>query len=310
MSATLRLLVRYLLWTLLLLVAGSLLIVAFRFVVNYDSSSAVSGQFLATLLLGVRQLLLPVTLLVSAITLFDVIRDEVDPRMALPAVFILWTAALFGVGALSGPDVVTAAPAVPTIPSDRVVRTDSDSLYVGTRGGNRYVPVIVHDPDGFRLYPDGTLEESSGSFVVDDEQWPLSGFSNTYASTVTQPDGLRRATNDASATMAFLSLQRNGLVAVIHIAGLSLFLLGTWTLVRLTRWPLFNVVGVLLALRFSLWIVPAVHDGPLRSLVIVALSSQALPYVSAGLLGGMGIALFLTAVLLPPLERFKREIAS
>jgi hypothetical protein len=302
--------VRYLLWTLLLLVASSLLIVAFRFVVNYDSNVAASGEFLATVLGSVGQLLLPVTLLVSAITLFDVIREDADPRVALPAVLVLWTAALFGAGALFGQDVVAFAPAIPTIPEQRVVRADSASIYAGNRTANRYVPTIVHDQDGFRLYSDGAVSESSGSFIVGPEQWPLVQFSNTYASTVAPPAAFQRAVDDSSSTMAFLSLRKNGLVAVMHIAGLSLFLLGTWTLVRLTKWPLFNVAGVFLALRFALWIVPAVHDGPLRSLVVVAFSSQALPYVSAGLLGGIGIALFLTAILLPPLERFKREIAS
>lgn len=309
MNATLRLLVRFILWTLLLVVVGSLLIVAFRYVVNYNSEVEAASGFLAGLLAGAGQLLVPVILVVSAISLFDLIREEADPRITLPLLFLVWTGALFGAGVLSGVDLVSAQPPVPSLPAERLVRAESAVLYTGSASGSFFEPIVVHDANGFELFRSGRRHEGTATFSVDGRSWELAEFSNTYASTVEPPRGFQGLQSDVVSTAKLMALSGASVNAALHIVGLSLLLLGSWTLVRLTRWPLFNVVGVLLILRFAVWVAPAVHEGPLRSLVVVALSSRALPYVSAGLLGGVGLALFFVSALLPPLQTYKREIA-
>ncbi len=308
MSAALRLLVRFLLWTLLLLIAGSLFIVAYRFVVGYEEGQARSGVFLVSLLSGVGRLLIPAVLVGSVISLFDLIRESVSPKIGLPLLFLAWSGALAGGSLLLELQPLGQDTPVPSVPSGRIIRYGTIALYVGNVSGDAFEPVVVHDTDGYVVVDSGRIDPARSVFTVGDRQFPLAQLGNTYSSVVDPPRAILGLASDSEASAEYLGLLQ-GVTGLMHLAGLSLFLLGCWTLVRLTRWPLFNLVGVLLALRFALWIIPAVNQGALRPLVIAATSSLALPYVSAGLLGGLGLALFFTAALLSPLESFKREIA-
>ncbi|MFW6292471.1 MAG: hypothetical protein ACOC7V_09105 [Spirochaetota bacterium] len=112
-----------------------------------------------------------------------------------------------------------------------------------------------------------------------------------------------------ASTARLLSLAGDRVLpGLLNLAALGVYLLGSWTLARLTRWPLFNVVLVLSALRLAFWIVPAVHAGVLRDVLIAAFDSRALPFASAALLAALGVGLLAGLVFLSPLEEWRREV--
>ncbi len=324
MKAAIRLLVRFLFWFVLIVLASSALVVAHGYVIGFDPSGAsLSPSFIARLLYALA-LVWPVSvLLAGAIALFSAVRRMQAPAAAIGILFAAWTGALVAGGFVTG--VVGAAPPDPAIvvPERRIVRAELRRVYALDRDGSELAPLVLHEErrtPGFSVVPRAQIDPVSGELEVppgalttaaDDGEATidLRGVSNSYPAMVRPPALLAGLTRDVASTARLLSLAGDRVLpGLLNLAALGVYLLGSWTLARLTRWPLFNVVLVLSALRFAFWIVPAVHAGVLRDVLIAAFDSRALPFASAALLAALGVGLLAGLVFLPPLEEWRREV--
>ncbi len=316
MKAAVRLLVRFLLWFGLLLLVVSTFIVAYEYASGYDSRlDAAEFPLLAIYINAVIGLFLPTATFAALIALFDIVREGETVALPLTLLFAVWSIVLAAGVFLLSADVEEPVAVSPALPVERVVRGSGLSLYAAQRVGNTYRSIVIHEPGRFRWADEARLQSPGQILSIPelDRRISLDELSNSYPSMVRIPAPLRRIAADIDvlnqffrgdalrgSTLDAVGQRAEGRILWFNLAGLSIFLLGLWTLVRLTRWPLFNIVLVVAAWRFALWIIPAVMVGSVRTFVVAASSSAALATVSAGLLAGLGLLLFAAGVLLPP----------
>jgi hypothetical protein len=300
-KAAVRLLVRFLLWFALLLLVVSSFIVAYEYASGYDPRmDADTFPLLALYIKAIIELFIPTAMFAALIALFDIVREGETVAAPLALLFVTWSALLgAGVFLLSagGSQPRSISPALPV---QRVLRGADFSLYAAQRTGDTYAPIVVHEPGRFRWADEARLRPREQVLTIPelDRAISLDDLSNSYPAMVQVPAPLRGIAADINVLNRFF--RGEGSAIWLNLAALSVFLLGLWTLVRLTRWPLFNIVLVAAAWRFAVWIIPAVMVGSVRPFVVAAFSSTALATVSAALLGGIGVLLFAAGVLLPP----------
>lgn len=321
MKAAIRLLVRFLFWFALIVLASSALVVAYGYVIGFDPSGASLAAPFIRQLLHALTLVWPVSvLLAGAIALFSAVRSMQAPAGAIAALFAVWTAALVAGGFMAGAvDAANVDPGI-VVPERRLVRTGPWRVYALERDGIDLGPVALHDEGsspGFSVVPAARIEPATGELDLGsaargaDGESPidLRGLANSYPAMVRAPGLIAGLTADVAATARLLSLSGDEVVTgLLNLVALGVYLLGSWTLARMTRWPAFNVMLVLAALRLAFWLVPAVHTGVLRDLLIAALDSRALPFASAAALAVLGVGLLAGLVFLPPLEQWRREV--
>lgn len=323
MKAAIRLLVRFLLWFALIVLASSGLVVAHAYVVGFDPSGAHLAPPLIRRLLYALTLVWPGSvLLAGAIALFSAVRRMHAPATAIGALFMVWTATLVAGGFMAGAvDAASLDPAI-VVPERRLVRAGGWRMYALERDRAVLGPLALYEEGrspGFSVVARADIDSASGELelpggaVSDDVDGEASidlrGLANSYPAMVRAPGLLAGLIADVAATARLLVLSGDGVhTGLLNLVALGVYLLGSWTLARLTRWPLFNVVLVLAALRLAFWLVPAVHSGVLRDVLIAAFDSRALPFASAILLAGLGIGLFAGLVFLPSIEEWRREV--
>jgi hypothetical protein len=315
-KAAIRLLVRFFLWFVLILLVASALVVAHGYVTGFDPQGAsVGAPILDQFAAAGAHVWIPTVLLAGTIALFSAARAMTAPRVAVAALAVAWTGLLLLGGTLLQARPAERAAPVPVLPERSLVRLDDLLVYPLDREGFTLSPIVIHDDrraPGFSVRPEATIEPSTGSLTIPGFEPPsvdIAATASSYPAMVQPPELLAGLASDVATTAALLALPADASpAALLNLFALAVFLLGNWTLVRLTRWPLFNAVFALAAIRFALWIVPAVQTGALRGMLIAAFDSTVLPYASAIVLAGVGAGLFALLVFLPSLEVWKREV--
>ncbi|MFW5683226.1 MAG: hypothetical protein ACOC1I_00095 [Spirochaetota bacterium] len=314
MKAAIRLLVRFIFWFALILVGATALLVAHAYVTGHDPAGAsLSQPFAEIFLAGLSSSWLPSVVLGALIALFSALRTLDAPLVALLSLVIAWSILLVAGAFLLGtyPPPATSA----TLPEARLVRVDHLRLYAVERIGLEVQTLAVHDPErdpGFSVVSEAVIEPQEGSLLAPgDARFPLElgRATDGFPSMVDPPPFLDGIIADIRVTSRLLALANPPETSrLLNLAALSLFLAGSWSLVRLTRWPLFNAAITLGAVRLVFWILPAVHEGILRDVLIAAFDSRALPFASAALVGGIGAGLLALLVFMPTLEEWRREV--
>lgn len=316
MKAAIRLLVRFILWFALIILISSALVAAHSYVTGFDPKAASNaGGLVQHFVTALAVAWLPSVLLAAVIALFSAARAMSASMGAIGSLAIAWTLMLVSGGLISAARPSAADVVAPTLPVRSLVRLNDYLLYALDRDQSDVAPLVVHDNErdpGFTIHDEARIAPETGELVVEElhaERLDLTHVSNSYSEMVEMPRALARIATDAAESARLLALTEGvtGTV-IVNLLALSLYLVGCWTLVRLTRWPLFNAVFVLAALRFALWIVPAVQAGSLREMLVLAFGSTILPYASALVLAGAGIALFAVLVFLPSLDEWRREV--
>ena len=315
MRVALSLVVRFLLWFVCITCVTSVVLVAYAYVTGYhpEATSELRAA-LRPFSAAAALVWIPAVLVSGVLSLFAAARGRPLRATSLLPLFGAWTLMLLAGGLLAGV-VSTAPPRVAALPDRRVVRIDSYRLYRLSGGALAAPLVVVHDEGaepGFTVIADERHPQDSGVLLVPAEAFTpldLSRAVSSYPSMVQLSRWTEGLRGDIVAASRLLTIDGPGAITVVvNLLALSVFLLGCWTLVRLTRWPLFNAAAALGAVRLALWIVPASQAGALRPMLIAAFDSRVLPLASAAVLASLGIGLAAILVFLPPVAEWKHEV--
>lgn len=309
MKAAIRLFVRFVLWFAAIVLAASALVVAHAYVTGFDPAGASSISLLPALLYAFALVWIPAVLVAGLIALFSALRSLDAPAAGLGILAAAWTLTLSAGVLVVGPAVAPPSPAA-IVPEGSLIRAGSVRLLALERAGTVIDPMVIHDDDARLEF--STVDRAVAEYdpavratvvripLGDRPPIPLTNLENAYPAMVSPPSLLEGLMSDArriADLLAFGGWARREVL--LNILGLGLFLLGSWTLVRLTRWPLFNALFAVAAVRFALWIMPAVEDGVLRGVLISAFDSTVIPIASAVILGGLGVGLLALLVFMP-----------
>ncbi len=309
-----RLLSRFILWSILLILVLGSLVVLHRYVIGYDPTRARAGNLLMQLIDALRTVY-PVSIMTAAVlSLFATLRTTARTFVPVIILALFWTALLLA-GTFFQPavDIQSAGP-IPAVPEDEVIRAGEYRLYTARSEGYYLRPLLVDTigrQPGFELFQEAVIDPERRSLAIPgrpDVVPDLTEIESSYPAMVESPERLRPLIRDIREVNSVLGLGGSGRQGVLIAVALGVFLLSCWTLARVTRWPLFNALLVFLALRFALWLVSAVNNGLLTELVTAAVDSSRLGLVAAGALAFCAAVLFVVLVILPPLESWKREV--
>ncbi len=308
---SLRLLSRFILsLILLILVLGSLGVLS-RYVIGYDPQHASAPDVVIQMLAAMREVF-TISLMISAsVAIFATIRLTDKPFVPIVLLAATWTVLLvFGSLLWSAPGLDQAG-AVASVPEDRIIRVADARVFSPNVVGLLASPVLVHQldrqPPRFELFAEGIVDPEIRALTIPDRAdiiLDLTAVETSYPAMVAAPDRLNPLVRDIS------GLNRLVLDAptILFVVALGVFLLSCWTPARLTRWPLFNAVLVFLSVRGALWLVNSIHFGELRSLLTMVARPDQLGLVSAGALAFVSLVFIVTLVLLPSLSSWKREV--
>ena len=318
MKSALRLLVRFLAWSALALLAASTLTVAHGYVTGYDpAGTSVAVSFLPRLLHALSYAWVPAVLVAGLIALFSAARGGTGAVSGLAALWGAWTTLLLAGGFLLAVVPEPIPPGV-SLPPRALVRVEPHRVYALRRVGNAYGPIVVHDAGAtrdtrFSVVPEGRVDPVPGLLELDradESAIDLRNATNSYPAMVRRPGLTANLAADVTNLRTLLTaVDGNRLPALLNLVALSVFLLACWTLVRLSRWPLFNALFAIAALRLAIWVIPAVQRGSLRGMLIAAFDSTVLPFASAAILAILALGLFAVLVFLPPLDDWRGEVA-
>ena len=314
-KATIRLLVRFSFWFALIILVSGVLLVAHGHVTGFDPAGTSSTvPLLSRFLAAVAVVWMPGILAAGALALFSAVRSTAVPAGSLLLLFGAWTVLLVLGGFLLAVLPPTAENSA-VLPEQRLVRVDQYRFYPVRRDAQTLAPLIVYDESrdpGFTVHETAHIDPRTGELTVTDTdalRVDIAAGANSYPSMVRVPELVSGLSSDLADLARLLTVDGDRrMTTILNLIALSLFLLGCWTLARLTRWPLFNALFTLAAIRFAIWIVPAVQIGTLRSTLIVAFDSTALPFASAAILAAVALGLMALLVFLPPFGDWKREI--
>ena len=303
--------VRYILWFTALCVITALVVVAHAYVTGYDPLRATTPETIIQLLAhGAAQVVFGCALLAAVISLFSVLKRAQRPIVSVLVIGVLTALSLVAAGLLDSE--ATAPPTARALRDRTIVRVGQIRVYAMNREGISYQPLVTHDPEmipGFRVHPEGIVDPETGDLVIPASAMtiPITNSDDSYPALVRPPDLLTRALADLNAVAKVVSIG-NDSSAPITIAALSFLVISLWTLVRLTRWPLFNAAAAVLTLRFAVWLIASIRSGPLTELAVSATGSSSLPYAAAAIVAGIAVILCAASILLPPFRTWKGEV--
>jgi len=310
MKQALRLLSRFILSSILLILVLGSLVVLSRYVIGYDPQRASAADVVINMLAAMREVF-AISLIVSAsVAIFTTIRVTGRPFVPLVLLAGTWTVLLV-LGSLlwSAPEFDQARP-VASVPEDRIIRIADARVFSPNVEGLLASPVLVRQLDwqpGFELFAEGIVDPETRALTIPgraDLVLDLTAVEASYPAMVAAPDRLKPLMRDIGGLNRLILGAPTPLLAVM----LGVFLLSCWTPARLTRWPLFNAVLVFLSVRGALWLVNSIHFGEFRSLLTTVARPDQLGLVSAGTLAFISLVFIVTLVLLPPLSSWKREV--
>ncbi|MBU8913880.1 MAG: hypothetical protein KOO61_07645 [Spirochaetales bacterium] len=310
MKQALRLLSRFILTSILLVLVLGSLVVLFRYVIGYDPQHASAADVMFQMLAAMREVF-AISLVISAsVATFATIRLADRPFVPLVLLAGTWTVLLVLGSLLWSAPGFDQARAVASVPEDRIIRVAGARVFSPSVEGLLASPVLVHQLDrqpGFELFTEGIVDPETRALTIPgraDIVLDLTAVDASYPAMVAAPDRLNPLLQDISGLNRLIL----GAPTLLLAVALGVFLLSCWTPARLTRWPLFNAVLVFLSVRGALWLVNSIHFGELGSLLATVARPDQLGLVSAGVLAFISLVFIVTLVLLPPLSSWKREV--
>jgi hypothetical protein len=319
MKQAIRLLARFILsLILLILVLGSLVVLS-RYVIGYDPQHASAADVVLQMLAAMRQVFAVAILVSAAVAIFATIRLAGRPFVSITLLAAVWTV-LLALGSLlwSAPG-LDSAQAAAGLPEGRIIRVADTRVYSPNVLPLMASPILIQQSDrrpGFELFAEGIVDFETETITIpgrSDIILDLRTVDGSYPAMVAPPDRLRPLMRDIDGFNLLIFSADSDVGAgdsppLLFVVVLGIFLLSCWTPARLTRWPLFNAVLVFLSLRGALWLVNSIHFGQLRGLITTVARPDQLGLVSAGALVFVSVVFLVTLFLLRPLSSWKREV--
>lgn len=309
MKSAMRLVSRFILTSILLILVLGSLVVLSRYVIGYDPQRAGAADVVIQMLAAMRGVFTISVMISASVTIFATIRLVDRPVVPLVLVAGLWTALLI-LGSLvwSAPGLDQPGP-IASVPEERIIRIENTRVYSPDVQPFIVSPVLVYQldrqPPRFELFAEGIVDRDARELTIPGRvNLDLTAVEASYPAMVATPDRLDPLLRDIGGLNRLILGEPTFLLTVV----LGLFLLSCWTPARLTRWPLFNAVLVFLSLRGALWLVNSIHFGELESLVTTVVRPDQLGLVSAGALAFISFLFVVILFLLPPLSAWKREV--
>ena len=316
-----RLFVRFILSfaaAVVLIVAG---IVAVRWVTFHDLSATLSGRLIAVLLSdAVGPAVVPSVVVAVLSCLFRLLRFSTARPVGLLMVFALAGAALtfgmIGAGEIALAFEDTSAESIRRLETDVLYRAEPFDFYAVDRSGAELGPVVVHDSGdtpAFRMLQSVVHDAGSDVLLVSemDTRVDLRSVRNAYWQAFVPPVGVAGVFEDARrAFSTFRAELSNGLPHLLLLSWtLALVLVSAWVVVRLSRWPLLNILLVLVLARGIFAAFSFVQTETMRDLMEIFLSPQQMHFVLPVVFTAGSVVLMLILILLPPFREWKREVA-
>lgn len=317
--AALRQLVRFLLLLLIALVMIGALVVLYGYVSDYDPGRASEdGRLVGSILDAVRSSFLGAFLLAATISLFSVLRTDPRPFFSLILLTVIWCGLLVGGSVLMRSHAQEPDPLSVVFAEHTVTRIGAVRIFPSEIRGVLLSPLAIHDPakqPGFYVASEAVLDAAGQAIRVPGMAGgdvDITGVRGSYSEMVRPTGYFVPILADIAGVTSLLAAgpedgRSPGLLTAL---ALGLFLLGCWTLVRLTRWPACNALLVVGAIRLAVWFVASVNGGSLSVLIGGFVDPNQLWLVSAGVLAGVAVALAAMLILLPPLSSWKREVGN
>lgn len=280
---------------------------------------------------------LPATVLLSLVAaallaLFRLLRERVSPMTPLILLWITLSLLLYGGLTLTlhlernGAPVASVAQAPP---HGRLLRLSHAAVYIGERTDERLQRVLVwrqsEGADGprFVLYPEARYDAASESILFPGDGEPLSLREMRDGPWPAQqaPAALASLMRDVQWISGRLRADLvpppvgGVLVGLLTVVSLSFAVIMSWSLVRLTRWPLFNAIVAVCWLRLLLFLAALPSDPSITELVSdVKLVGEAFgglgtvtEYLYPAALALTGLLLLGLSIVLPSFAQWKRE---
>lgn len=318
MNAALRLIVRFALWFALIVLLSASLVFVHRYVTGFDPLGAtVPPPFLVRALAALAAGWIPAAMLAAAIAHFSAVRSLQTPVIGLIVLTLAFAGTVLGGSLLLASPSVAGRVRPAGVPESRIIRAGSLRLYAVDREGLLVEPLVYQESNataepGFGVVAQATIDPAQGELVLRGDPQriiDLGEVENSYAAMAEVPEIIRGLVRDLGAFSAYLTLT-DGMRghALLNLAAVAFFVLSLWSIARLTKWPLFNMLLVLGALRLAVWIVPAINEGALREIFLGIVDNGQLGLASAAVLGIVGAACFAILVFLPPMSEWRREV--
>jgi hypothetical protein len=291
---------------------------------DHVHGSASAPAVMAVLARHAFATVLAATLGAAPLAMSRLLRRNRKPTGSLLLLFVLVSLALYG-GALGAARLTKRASQATEARMSPVAGSfltkDDISLYVDERFGDYELRrVLVHDRTGeqgaarFRLYPRVLLQPDSGLIVFPDGAQPFSLVDVLQApwTMFDPPASVRTISADLTAGAGVLS----GIIAADRLAGiaaviaLSFVLTASWVFVRLTRWPLLNVMLVLGWIRLLLALIVVAVDPRFIELFepFLAIPSEWRVFIVPATLTVIGMLLLVINSILPSFDHWRREV--
>ncbi|TVQ38285.1 MAG: hypothetical protein EA384_09850 [Spirochaetaceae bacterium] len=316
-----------------LLISGVHVLVLWGISFDEASSGRVGADLVVSILREMRATLLVAAVLATLGVLFRCLRLDGRPTGAL---LLLWLCAAGAIyGGLLVSDVLrrqlspvaepVRAPATGTL-----LRSPQTAIYIGQRENNELHGVLLwrspaaSDAEdnavtgaqaGFSVHPlahyrreSELIELQSNGFRV-----ALRDVQNGHWQLFEPPAVLERLNEDVARTADRLSfiVRSDRMAGALTVVALALIVTMSWVIVRLTRWPLLNVVMAIGWIRLLFSVLPFALDSELgQPLQRLLPSAAALShYLHPLILAAVALVLVIVNVVMPSFSHWKREVS-
>lgn len=287
----------------------------------FDPQSAPPAYLVsASFIVSGRNVLSAAVLLSIVLLLFRLVALGGNRILALfligASAFAVYVGGLFLVNRLSESLRQDARTHVYTVPERQFLSFPSADVYVGTANHLELSPVVVYRSDGvpgFSRYGSAVRDPEANQLLIPEagEAFAIPEARQAYVSLFDPPPFLRSLFRDVSILTERLTALWADRSVLFYLTPLSLVMLavGSWCFVRLTRWPLFNGILVLLFIRGIVHLNALFAGEFFRELMSAVAEPEILSYVAPGFFILVAVVLYAVALLMPPFEQWKREIS-
>ncbi len=296
------------------------------YVLSVWGAAYIPGRGLSTRLFSIVMLnglheVYPVAVLISiVVALFPVLNVS---RFRFTALFLLTAVSgaalvsgIYGVQAVR----VSLSPTIPpshTVVSKLVYRFGEDYLYAESVVGLSLTNVTVYrhgEEPGFRLVHEALVDPKTHQIRIPEtgREYRIADSATSFVHMFQPAPVLESLFADARGLGHYFWGQPRWYSA-LYLGTVFAFVFcvtGFWFLIRLTRWPLFNGILAFAALRLLLAAGTFLQSSSFREFAAAIVQPRFVSYVAPAGILLIGFFLFVINVLLPPFDRWKREIDS
>jgi hypothetical protein len=302
---------------LLVLVVG---IVAVRWVTFDTPDGSSAGRILALLVSqALRPAVLPATIVATLVCLLRLLRFSRARPAGLLTVFLLTglsvTFGFAGVERLAGSVPQPRTPLQRRLAPGLLYRGETVDLYALRATGAVLRTVVVHEygrEPAFRVFDEAVHDPMRDQLLIGPQRMSvaMSSVENAYWRAFEPPPQLSGTFRDIAAAadrfpVAGVPFGRRFLLLAWTLA---LAVTSLWVVVRVSRWPLLNVLLALGIVRGYFAIFSLADRGAVREFAAVVIPQPYMSYLLPGAFAAVSLVLLLVLVLLPPFQQWKREV--